>query len=158
MLAEMLQANAVHADRIDAKNAALADRMDSVVGVLTSLSAGVPRLGGRQGSEGEEMENATEVMKFTPGKQRLKFPSAEEQAQRVAESMHCLLQLAAAQCARQDFGDAHWAFANWKDHALESARQDKKMFAHEKRLKVPNKILKLYLKCYRYSADVSPAG
>jgi hypothetical protein len=59
MLAEMLQANAVHADRIDAKNAALADRIDSVVGAVSSLSAGVPRLGGQQGPEGEEMGTAT---------------------------------------------------------------------------------------------------
>ena len=32
------------------------------------------------------------------------------------------------------------------------------MFAREKRLEVPNKILKLYVKCYRNSADVSMSG
>jgi hypothetical protein len=83
----------------------------------------------------------------------LEFTSAEEQAQRVTDSVHCLLQLAAAQYARQDFGDAHWAFANWKDHALGSARQGKKMFARERKLKVPNKILKVYLRCCRKGFD-----
>jgi hypothetical protein len=37
-------------------------------------------------------------------------------------------------------------------------RQDKKMFAREGRLKVPDNILKVYLNCYRYRADVSLAG
>jgi hypothetical protein len=140
------------------ENAALADRIDTVVGVVSDFSAGVPRLMGRQGPEGEGMETATDGLKFTPGKLRLKFMSAEELAQKKTDSVHCLLQLAAARDARQDFGDAHWAFANWKEHALGSVRQDKKMFAREGRLKMPDKIHKDYFKCYRYSADVSLAG
>ena len=162
MLARFTQANAVNADRVDAKNdardAVLAEQMNSVVEALSNLGAGVPQLGGRQGQEGEETETATDGLKFTPGRLRLKFPSAEERAQKVTSSVHYLLQFAAAQCARQDFCDAHWAFAIWKDQALESARQDKKMFARGKRLKVPNKIHKLYVKCYRNSADVSLSG
>jgi hypothetical protein len=121
------------------ENAALVDRIDTVVGVVSDFGAGVPRLMGRQGPEGEGMETATDGLKFAPGKPRLKFMSAEELAQKTTASVHCLLQLAAARDARQDFGDAHWAFANWKEHALESVRQDKKMCAREGRLKMPDK-------------------
>jgi hypothetical protein len=83
------------------------------------------------------METATDVLKPTPGNRRPKFMSAEELAQKTADAVHGVLQLAAARDARQDFGDAHWAFANWKEHVLGSVRQDKKMFAREGRLKVP---------------------
>ena len=65
MLARFTQANAVNADRVDAKNdardAVLAEQMNSVVEALSNLGAGVPRLGGRQGQEGEETETATDV-------------------------------------------------------------------------------------------------
>jgi hypothetical protein len=128
------------------ENAAVADRIDRVVGMVSDLSSCVPQLMGRQGPEEEGMETATDVLKLTPGNRRLKFVSAEELARKTADAVHGLLQLAAARDARQDCGDAQWAFASWKEHVLESARQDKKMFAREGRLKMPDKIHKDYFK------------
>jgi hypothetical protein len=140
------------------ENAALADRIDSVAGVVSEISSCIPQLMGLQGPEEAGMETATEGLKFTPGKLRLKFVSAEEQAEKRMEAMHGMMQLVAAGEARQDFCDTHWAFASWKEHVLQSVMKDKKMFAREGKLNARDKIAKVYLNCYRYSADVSPAG
>jgi hypothetical protein len=140
------------------EHAALADRIDTVFGAVSDLSTSAPRLMGRQGPEEEGMETATDVLKFTPGNLRLKFMSAEELAQKKMQAAHGVLQLSAAVEAKQDFSDTHWAFANWKEHVLDSVMKDKKMFARKGRLVVPEKILKVYINCYRYRADVSLAG
>jgi hypothetical protein len=131
------------------EDAAMAERVDSLAGMVSEIGTCIPQLMGPQGP-GEA------VMEFVSAAEQLHADAARVLLQNEAakkEATHGLMQLLVAGEAKRGFCNAHRAFANWKDFVLQFVMEDKKAFARVGRVDEFGKIAS----CYRYSAGVGKA-